>query len=295
MSSVTNSITRVLDRLRGALGTSEHPDGSNSNFIVDWYNKDVAKIGNGPWCEMTNTWSCWTGGAKEIKKGRAYTVYAATDAHDGVNHSTWHWGTKGMRAGDQVYYDWKHKPGQQNISAVDHTGTVEQILGDGTFYVLEGNTGNKLKRHRRDKTYVVGYARLDWAALGPIIPVPTLPITSHKPTPNPALVKRVQAALEIHQDGHWGGSTDGTATMMRRAARALVGSPNKVKRPYNVKVAQRIIDVKDDGIVGPKTIAGMAEWVKTMQKALGTEVGGHWGPITDNAFLVARKHNLNNF
>lgn len=160
MAVKSEVIKAVLNRLRNALGTGESPEGSNSNFIVDWYNKNVDKIGNGPWCEMTDTWAMWTGGAKPLKRGRAYTVYAVEDALNKVNGSSWHWGTKGMRAGDQVYYDW----GGEKFSAskVDHTGTVEKINGDGTFYVLEGNIGNKLRRMHRDKKYVVGYVRFDW-------------------------------------------------------------------------------------------------------------------------------------
>lgn len=154
---------KVLNRLREYLGTGEHPPGSNHNFITNWYNDHVDKIGNGPWCEMTATWAMWTGDAKSLKKGRAYTVDSAKDAENKVNGSSWHWGTKGMKAGDQVYYDFGGRKG--NINTIDHVGTVEKILSDGTFYVIEGNVGNKLTRMRRDKKFVVGYVRFDWERL----------------------------------------------------------------------------------------------------------------------------------
>jgi hypothetical protein len=170
MTTQAQLITKVLDKLRGSLGTGESPPGSNHNFITVWYNANVDKIGDGPWCEETNTWAMWSGGVKSLKVGRAYTVYACEDAVKGANGSSWHWGTAGMRAGDQVYYDWAG--GKGNVKTVDHTGTVEKIVGDGTFYVLEGNTSNMLKRMHRDGKYVVGYVRFNWAKLATSEPTP---------------------------------------------------------------------------------------------------------------------------
>jgi len=286
-------IERVLNRLRGALGTGETPPGSNHNFITEWYNKTVKKIGDGPWCEMTNTWAMWTGGAQSLKNGRAYTVWAAQDAQQNVRGSDWFFGTKGMRAGDQVYYDWSGKKG--NVNLVDHTGTVEQILGDGTFYVLEGNTAaNKLQRMRRDAKFVVGYARFNWDALGPVAPTP-VPKPPAKPKPDVALIKKLQSLLEVTPDGKWGAVTDSRAQLMRTAARAKVGWPKRVNKPFRVLEAQRIIDTTEDNVWGPRSQASMSDWVELFQHALGVPVDGDWGPRTDNAYLAARKRNLNNF
>lgn len=155
------AVNKVLNVLRKALGTGEHPPGSNSNFIVDWYNENIDKIGDGPWCEMTDTWAMHKGGAKALKKGRAYTIYAAQDAQKGVNGSSWHWGTKGMQPGDQVYFDFAGKKGK--IAFIDHTGTVEKRLGNGNWHILEGNTGKGvLARVERDEKFIVGYVRFDW-------------------------------------------------------------------------------------------------------------------------------------
>jgi peptidoglycan hydrolase-like protein with peptidoglycan-binding domain len=293
MASVTSSINKVLDRLRGALGTGETPANSNHNFITEWYNKNVEKIGDGPWCEMTGSWAMHTGGAKTLKKARAYTVWAAQDAQARVNASSWHYGTKGMRAGDQVYYDWKG--GKGSVGIVDHTGIVEKILGDGTFYVLEGNTsGNKLQRMRRDGKYIVGYIRFAWESLAPVVPTPSVPPTSVKPKPNPTEVKKLQKLLETPQNGRWDKLTDTIARNMRAAARAHVGYPKKVAGKVNVKSAQLVVDTKSDGVWGIKTQTGLVNWVKEFQKAFGLTPDGQWGPRTDNAFLAARKRNLNN-
>lgn len=193
MATQTELINSVLNQLRANLGLGETPPGSNDNFIVQWYNANVDSIGKGAWCEMTNTWAMWTGGAKALKSGRAYTVWAAEDGENGVNGSSWHWGLDGIQPGDQYYIDWGGEKG--NISLVDHTGTVEKVNGDGTFYGLEGNFQDKLQRVLRDNAYVVGYVRFNWAALS----------SSPSPTPNPTPPPVVQDFLTV--DGELGPKT----------------------------------------------------------------------------------------
>jgi hypothetical protein len=295
MATKAQLVENVLNRLRSALGTSEHPPGSNYNFIVQWYNDNVDKIGRGAWCEMTNTWAMWTGGVKSLKNGRAYTVWAAQDAQKGINGSSWHWGTKGMQAGDQVYYNWD---GRKAVELVDHTGTAEKIVGNGTFYVLEGNTGDMLKRKLRDSKYVVGYVRFNWESLVTIVPGPSpipKPPLSGKPTPNRAKTLRVQDALEVTKDGEWGSKTDARATRLRAAARAHAGYPKNTPWTFNIRDVQDVIDTRIDGVWGPNSQAALVKWIKYMQAILGVEIDGKWGPATDNAFLKLRAQNLNNF
>ena len=291
MATKTQAINAVLNRLRSALGTGETPPGSNSNFIVDWYNAHVDRIGNGPWCEMTNTWCMWTGGAKSLKKGRAYTVWAAEDGENHVNSSSWHWGTAGIEPGDQVYYDWGGAKG--DVGRVDHTGTVERVNGDGTFYVLEGNHSNKLQRVLRDSKYVVGYVRFNWDSLADE-PAPNPPVKQH-PKPDRELTAQLQSVLEVTPDGYWGPKTDGRALLMRAASRAHVGWPSNVPANFDVRIVQLVINTTVDGIWGPHSQAALVVWVKKCQRALRVPDDGQWGPQTDNAFLVARKQNVNNY
>lgn len=299
MATVAQHIEALLDRLRKNLGLKEDPPGSNWNFIVAWYNRNVDNIGRGPWCEMTNTWAMWTSGAKELKKGRAYTVWAAQDATKGVNGSVWTYGTKGMRAGDQVYFDWSG-PGEKDWRKVDHTGTVERINGDGTFYVLEGNYGDELCRMRRDSKFVVGYVRYDWAKISQeVIFSPAIPIGAALLVPaNPdtkAKVKKYQKLLEVSADGDWGPKTDARAKRLRNAARAKVGWPKKVKIGFDVEDVQAVIDTPVDGDWGPNSQDALVRWVKELQKIVGVKPDGEWGPKTDNAFLSFRKRNLNKY
>lgn len=217
-------IHKLLKTLRSKLGTGEDPPGSNHNFITVWYNKNVEKIGDGAWCEMTNTWSMWVSGFKKLKPGRAYTVYAAEDAQKGVDGSSWHWGIKGMRAGDHVYYDWDGN--KNNVQTIDHTGTVEKIVGDGTFFALEGNSSDKLQRTHRDGKYVVGYVRLDWPSMAsakltlhPKVPLKQV-LAKKTATKNESKgiekVKAIQQAVGVPTDGVWGSATDKAVLALRK-------------------------------------------------------------------------------
>lgn len=294
MSTTTDeAIKSVLARLRTYVGTGETPPGSNDNFIVRWYNSNVEAIGKGPWCEMTNTWAMWTSGFKELKKGRAYTPWACEDAQKGVNGSSWHWGTHGMRAGDEVYYDWAGHKGDTKY--VDHTGTVEKIMGDGTFYVFEGNKNNRLVRIRRDGTFVVGYIRFDWSRVAPVVVTPQPPKPPTPKYPTKALTKKIQNLLKVTSDGQWGPHTDERARRLRNAARAKLGWPKKTKVGFDVEDVQTVTGATVDGDWGPNSQAHLTAWVNKFQKLAGVTADGVWGPKTDNAFLTIRKMNNNNY
>jgi hypothetical protein len=230
-----DAVLAVLNKLRSKLGTGEDPPGSNHNFITEWYNEHVAKIGNGAWCQMTDTWSVWEAhlGFKVLLKGEAYTVYAVENAQKHLNGSSWHFGTKGMKAGDQVYYDWTGAKGPSAVSKIDHTGTVEKINGDGTFYALEGNMGDHLVRVKRDAKFVVGYVRHDWSLVVDKTPEHHAPVkeTAPKPGPKPAKpihsvpttpqsrIKDIQRAVGMTGtavDGKWGRATDHAVLSFRK-------------------------------------------------------------------------------
>ena len=301
MTTRDQVIERVLNKLRNALGTKEDPPGSNHNFITEWYNANVYRIGNGAWCEMTQTWAMWTSGAKELKRGRAYTVYAVRDAMRGVNGSSWHWGTAGVRPGDVFYFDWDLR--RKSAEDVDHTGMVERVNDNGTFYVLEGNIGNALKRVLRSDKYVVGYVRYDWDRLVkddpkpepvPVVVKPQNPGSkTHKPDRHKTA--KIQQLLEVYTDGKWGSNTDARARRMRAAAMRYSGYPKPVIKKFNTWDVQNVIGTAQDGKWGPKSQAALRHWVRQMQAVLKVPVDGQWGPQTDNAFLTVRSQNLNKF
>ena len=52
-------------------------------------------------------------------------------------------------SGDLVFFDWK------NDGSIDHVGIVESVV-DGTIYIIEGNSGDKVAR----RSYPIGYGQI---------------------------------------------------------------------------------------------------------------------------------------
>jgi hypothetical protein len=256
--SVNEAVERVLDKVRSALGTKEEPDGSNYNFIVQWYNDNVDKIGRGAWCQMTMTWALYTSGFEKLFPATAWTIQAARNAMAHQDGMTWHEFTGGLLAGDLVYYDWT---GSRTFDKIDHVGIVEKVNSDGTLYVLEGNASNAVRRMHRDAKYVVGYIRLDWnRVVVKVAPKPTPAPTTQPTTTDTAIaqIKVVQGLVKVPQDGVWGPVTDRAFLTWRASGTATHGQ---------VQLLQ-------------KTMGG------------GLKQDGLWGPLTDNAILTFRKKHL---
>jgi CHAP domain len=260
-ATVNEAVERVLNRVRGALGTKEVPDGSNNNFIVQWYNDTVDKVGLGPWCQMTMTWAFYTTDFNSLFPATAWTVQAARNAVAKIDNMSWHDGTAGVLPGDLVYYDWS---GNREFNKIDHVGIVEKVNPDGTLYVLEGNASNAVRRMHRDAKYVVGYIRLDWNRV--VVKVTPAPQPKPGPAPTPtsvtqtaiAQIKVIQGLVGVAQDGVWGPVTD----------KAFLSWRN-----------------------GKKYTRGQ---IQLLQKTLGNGLkqDGIWGDLTDTAVLVFRKQHL---
>lgn len=284
MATTTQHIEAVLNKLRSELGLGESPAGSNKNKIVTWYNKNVDPIGPGAWCEMTVTWAMWTAGAKSLKKGRAYTVWACQDAQKGYAGSTWHYGTKGMKAGDAVYYDWDRRKG--NVAYVDHVGIVEKINGDGTFYVLEGNTSDKLLRKKRDSTYVVGYARPAWHKLSGEAAPPSSPSTP----PSTSALLKVDGQLGPKTIAKW-------QKIMGTPVDGVISTPKSdlvlaVQRKLKATVDHRLVV---DGI-GIFQNGKRYETIGAIQRYLKSPVDKIWDvPVSEGVKALQRRLNTGRF
>ncbi len=141
----------ALSWMRSNLGLAEDPPGSNHNFITEWFG-----IGNGAWCAMTvsralneafgdpDRWQV-PGVAADYVQGTAY-----------VPNLLVHFIEAGLfdqnpRVGDVVIFGWT--PGSDG----DHTGLVEQVVGDGTVVTLEGNHNDELIRMRRSMEVIIGF------------------------------------------------------------------------------------------------------------------------------------------
>ncbi|WP_294856449.1 CHAP domain-containing protein [uncultured Oscillibacter sp.] len=138
----------VLDIVRGELGYTEFPQGSNKTKYGRWYGLD----GN-PWCMMFVQWCCAQAGVKLPARTASCgaMMRAAQDAGC--------WVTGDYKPGDVVIYDF---PGG---AATDHTGIVESVTASGII-AIEGNTGagndangGQVQRRTRSNSLIVGAVR----------------------------------------------------------------------------------------------------------------------------------------
>jgi|GEM_PF-2738338 len=141
----------ALDWMRFNLGLGESPPGSNHNFITDWFG-----IGDAAWCAMTvsralneafgnpNLWQVPGVGA-DFRHGTAYVPNLRRHFIDaGQFNAT-------PQVGDVVIFGWT------TGSDGDHTGLVEEVVGDGTVITLEGNHNDELVRMRRSLGVILGF------------------------------------------------------------------------------------------------------------------------------------------
>ena len=107
---------------------------------------------------MSVTREAYASGNQDAVVGGPGKGFAYVPAHAAwfKSKGRFHTGTSGIRAGDIVFFNWSRRKG---TTSCDHVGVVEKVFADGTFYSLEGNTGDAFRRQHRDSTYVSGYGR----------------------------------------------------------------------------------------------------------------------------------------
>jgi hypothetical protein len=242
----------MLAQARATLGLGESPAGSNHNKITVWYNDQIDRIGNGPWCAMAVTY--WAGHSSNLPAifagkgiGYSYTVYHAQKFQ---KQGRWHSGTSGIKPGDVVFYDWS---GTRSIGKIDHVGVVEKVSG-GTIYTIEGNASDRCKRVARDHTYIVGYGRPAYTSSPPPSkPQADKPATVHAPSGYP---------------------------LLRRGAK---GTRVKQLQLALVKAAERLPRYGSDGDFGAET----EKAVRSFQGKHHCTVDGVYGPQTAKALKAA--------
>lgn len=151
----------VVQWMKRQVGVAETPLGSNNViFNTNYYGRPVS--GNAyAWCQAM-IWDCFRqlGISNLYGTKSAYTVFVASAFNQQGRFHKWN---TTPQPGDMVFYDWQ---GGKSISGVDHVGIVESVNGDGTINTIEGNVSNKVMRLRRQRTYMVGFARPAYGATG---------------------------------------------------------------------------------------------------------------------------------
>src|SRR5690606_11575126 len=122
--------------------------------IHTWYNNKFGNPDPGKyawdWCNGAVTYWAWMSGNQDaVVFGGAY-AYTVAHAQKFKDKGQWHVDTAGIQRGDIVFFDWN---GSNNISAIDHVGIVEKVVGS-QVHTIEGNIENACKRKVRDSSTI---------------------------------------------------------------------------------------------------------------------------------------------
>jgi hypothetical protein len=146
----------MLAAARADLGLSGRPNKMTKEYAA----RHGDAYRSAAWCDMGVTyWARHSGNAGAVLPAgdRAYTP---SHAQDFKNAGRWHVGTVAevdrARPGDIVFFDWG---ATNNLSAIDHVGVIEKVLGGGRVQTIEANTGDAVRRRVRSADVIAGYGR----------------------------------------------------------------------------------------------------------------------------------------
>jgi hypothetical protein len=146
----TSAGQAVLNAVRGEVGVSEQPPGSNDSPRIAQYRQATAGSGVGPWCAYFTSWAARQAGVPLGENGQGFgrvdDVYAwAQRAGKAVPNGA---GVK-PQPGDLIVWD-------------EHIGVVESVDPDGSIHTIEGNSSDQVSRrtYGADGGSAVGYVRL---------------------------------------------------------------------------------------------------------------------------------------
>jgi hypothetical protein len=147
----------------GMIAAAERSIGlGEPNAIQQWYRQrnGAAYNYNFPWCNAAVTYWATQAGEREAVLFGADLAYTVAHAQRFKTAGQWHAGTKGIRRGDIVFFDWA---GTNEIARIDHVGIVTGVDGDKVF-TIEGNTMNVCARRVRREAEIAGYGRPKYKA-----------------------------------------------------------------------------------------------------------------------------------
>lgn len=114
---------------------------------------------------------------------------------------------------------------------------------------------------------------------------PKPPVDPKKPvkTPDLRVVKSIQTAVHVPNDGKFG---PGSANAVKAVVRKTLS---------NVVYLQTRVGTKPDGQWGPKSESARISAIKKIQKALGVVADGDWGPKSSAAYASFYKRNYGKY
>jgi peptidoglycan hydrolase-like protein with peptidoglycan-binding domain len=150
------SAAKMIAEARKTIGMSGRPN----KITKEYASRHGDEFLRANWCDMAITyWARHSGNTGAVLPGgdRAYTVWHAEDFQ---KVDRWHTGTTAnvndCKPGDIVFFDWD---ATNRVSAIDHVGVVEKVLGGGRVQTIEANTDDAVRRRVRASGVIAGYGR----------------------------------------------------------------------------------------------------------------------------------------
>src|SRR5690348_2389619 len=148
-SGGTGAGQAILNAVRGEVGVSEQPPGSNDSPRIAQYRQATAGSGVGPWCAYFVSWAARQAGVPLGDQGQGFgrvdDVYAWAQRTGKAIPA----GSAPPQPGDLIVWD-------------EHIGVVENVLPDGRIQTIEGNSSDQVARRTYDSGGggAIGFVRL---------------------------------------------------------------------------------------------------------------------------------------
>jgi hypothetical protein len=148
-SGGTSAGQAILNAVRGEVGVSEQPPGSNDSPRIAQYRQATAGSGVGPWCAYFVSWAARQAGVPLGDQGQGFgrvdDVYAWAQRTGKAIPA----GTGKPQPGDLIVWD-------------EHIGVVDSVDPNGAIHTIEGNSSNQVARrtYGPDGGGAIGYVRL---------------------------------------------------------------------------------------------------------------------------------------
>lgn len=144
---------RIAQIAAAELGVAESPPGSNDGPRIAQYRQATVGAGVGPWCSYFTSWAAASAGAPVGNQGQGFG-WVPDVSRWGRENGRWIPAAGGTPAvGDFAIFD------RNGDGLHDHIGVVTNVLPDGSFETVEGNSSDKVSARSYSAGGAAGFVR----------------------------------------------------------------------------------------------------------------------------------------